>query len=398
MEQSQELAPGVTVRRVERVDASSQVADLLAGATRSGATIVPFGGRHSLATGNACQTAAIGLDLIGLAGMIAYEPADLTLSVKAGTLVSDIQGHLGEHGQELPIDVPHPETTTIGGLVATGFAGPRRLRAGSLRDLLIGCEYVRGDGLLAKAGGIVVKNVSGFEIPRFLHGSWGSLAVLTSVNLKIVPRARADATLVAAFDDAGAALDAAALLIAREATIDACVVTRRQGATAVAVRATGRASAVAATLAACRVHLGTPAEAIEASASIAFWQDHVNHFSEQGDSLTIAIAAKVQDMRSLVLEMDALVKAGALGEFSVSPGTDSLRVRFDVAVVAPAMLVQVAEQVTRFGGTWVVESAPAGFRGAISAWGPRPEGEAVMRSVKDAFDPAAVLNPGRLFV
>ena len=128
---------------------------------------------------------------------MSWEPADLVLSVRAGTTFAEVQPELGEHGQEIPIDVAYPERATIGGLIATGFAGPRRLRSGSFRDLLIGCEYVRGDGLVANAGGMVVKNVSGFEIPRFLHGSWGALAVLTTVNLKVTPKPRHDGTILA---------------------------------------------------------------------------------------------------------------------------------------------------------------------------------------------------------
>src|SRR5699024_1400043 len=123
-----------------------------------------------------------------------YEPADLTASFHAGTTLAEVNDILGEQGQELPLDMPQADRATIGGLVATGFYGPRRLGSGTLKDLLIGCAYVRGDGLVAKAGGMLVKNVSGFEISRLLHGSWGSLAGLTSINLKVVPKPKADFT------------------------------------------------------------------------------------------------------------------------------------------------------------------------------------------------------------
>src|SRR5690606_32925866 len=101
----------------------------------------------------------VALDLAGTAGIADYVPADLTVSVGAGTRWSDLQAALGAEGQTIPLDVPFANRATVGGVVATAYAGPRRLRDGSLKDLLLGASFVRGDGLAAKAGGMVVKNV-----------------------------------------------------------------------------------------------------------------------------------------------------------------------------------------------------------------------------------------------
>lgn len=393
-----ELAVGVRVEEIARIESSKDLAQILGDATARGESAIPCGGRRSLATGNPTGPARWGLDLTGLRGIIAYAPADLTLSVRGGTTLAEIQQVLAEAGQELPVDVPYPEVTTLGGLVATGFAGPRRLRSGSLRDLMIGCEFVRGDGLLAKAGGMVVKNVSGFEIPRFLHGSWGALAVLTSINLKVTPTARADGTLLAGFDGTGQAIEAAHRLIAAEPSVEACVVTADPGGVQVVARAVGRAGAVSSMLDSFGRGLGSERARLESAASRAFWQDLVNRYAEDASRVVIAMSTRPRDIEALTHKVNGVVGSdGAM--IQISPGLGSLR------IVLPGddedsteRAVRIVEAATRSGAPYVIESAPPSLRSSLPTWGVEPEGIDVMRAVKRQFDPSSVLNPGRLFL
>jgi len=389
---------GPIARATIEATSAEQVEDLLRTATGDKSTVVPFGGGLSLGTGNPSDPADLGLDLAGLDKVLAYEPADLTLSVQAGATVAAVQAHLAEQGQELPIDVPFPDRTTIGGLVATGFAGPRRLRSGSLRDLLIGCEYVRGDGLRAKAGGMVVKNVSGFEIPRFLHGSWGSLAVMTSVNLKVMPKPRHEATIVAAFDDLASGSGAAMRLVVAAPALDACVVTIAGGEVTLAARASGRPRAVSETLDGCAATLGAPGERREAADSAHFWQDSVNAFAERDDVWLLAIGVRPRDIHVLVAEVVEILGDVSGAAIQVSPGTGSIRIRLDPAQMGDGLPGRLANAVTNANGTWVVESTPERLRGAIAPWGAVAPALAVMQAIKQEFDPAGVLNPQRLFV
>ncbi|MEJ7900604.1 MAG: FAD-binding protein [Thermomicrobiales bacterium] len=393
-----ELADGVFVDEVVTVDSPDHLSDILGAATASNETVIPFGGRRSLATGNPAGSARWGADLTGLRGIISYEPADLTLSVLAGTTMNEIRDVLAEAGQELPLDVPFPGDTTIGGLVATGFAGPRRLRSGSLRDLLIGCEFVRGDGLLAKAGGMVVKNVSGFEIPRFLHGSWGALAVLTSVNLKVTPVARADGSLTAEFDDVDVAIAAALGIIAGEPSIESCVVTINGNGVKVAVRAMGRIGAVAAMLDSFGKALGSTTDRIEAETSRDYWQALVNDYAEDPSRIVISMSTRPRDIHVLTRQFNEIgTRCGA--EILVSPGLGSLRIRLPGAhQQAAGCASDILGAAARLNVRCVLESAPLPLRSAVSTWGADPEGIDLMRSVKRQFDPANVLNPGRLFL
>ena len=130
--------------------------------------------------------------------MLAYEPADLTISVQAGVTFAALDAVLAAHGQRLALDCPHAEAATLGGLLATNLSGPRRLRYGTARDMLIGVRAAHPDGTLTRGGGMVVKNVSGYDMMKLYVGSLGTLAVLVELNFKLSPRPPAEGTAVLA--------------------------------------------------------------------------------------------------------------------------------------------------------------------------------------------------------
>src|SRR5918912_825890 len=154
--------------------------------------------------GSPPRAADLGLDLRRLNNVLAYEPADLTLSVQAGVSFAALAAALAAHGQRLALDCPRPEAATLGGLVAANLAGPRRLRYGTVRDMLIGVRAAHPDGTLSRGGGMVVKNVSGYDMMKLYTGSLGTLAVLVELNFKLAARPPSEGTAVLAF----ASLDA----------------------------------------------------------------------------------------------------------------------------------------------------------------------------------------------
>jgi glycolate oxidase FAD binding subunit len=143
------------------------------------------------------------IDLRGFAGIIDYEPRELVLTVGAGTPLAEIERLLAGNGQMLAFE---PTGGTIGGVVAAATSGPRRPFAGGVRDHVLGIDGVSGRGEAFKAGGRVVKNVTGYDIPRLMTGSWGRLAAITSVSIKVLPKPRAEATLLIEGLEDGAAL------------------------------------------------------------------------------------------------------------------------------------------------------------------------------------------------
>jgi glycolate oxidase FAD binding subunit len=136
------------------------------------------------------------LELTGLAGMQEYDPAEFTFTALAGTRVAEVEATLAAHGQYMPFDPPFArQGATLGGTVAAGLSGPGRFRYGGVRDFVIGVQFVDGGGALARAGGRVVKNAAGFDLPKAMAGSLGRLGVLVSLSFKVFPRPEAYATL-----------------------------------------------------------------------------------------------------------------------------------------------------------------------------------------------------------
>lgn len=149
------------------------------------------------------------LDMGGLKGIIEYEPGEFTFTALAGTRVSEIDAILAEHGQYMPCDPLWVEAgATLGGTVAANSAGPGRYHYGGVRDFLVGVRLVDGEGHLVQGGGKVVKNSAGFDLPKLMVGSLGTLGVMVILSFKVFPRAQARATLCSRQPDLDAALNA----------------------------------------------------------------------------------------------------------------------------------------------------------------------------------------------
>jgi glycolate oxidase FAD binding subunit len=200
------------------VDRKTPSAAVRPGSEEEIADIVKFAGREKLATvvSGAQTKLGIGMpprgydlavDLSRLDRIIAYDPGDLTLSAEAGTPLSKIAGALAEHGQCIPLAVPFGARATIGGTIASGVDSPLRQSYGTARDFLLGMNFVTGDGIAAKSGGRVVKNVSGYDIHKLMIGSLGTLGVITRLNFRTFPRPRQTRTFVAEFRGSRAACE-----------------------------------------------------------------------------------------------------------------------------------------------------------------------------------------------
>lgn len=182
---------------------ANDVAEAIASAVSGGKRLELVGRGSKREIGRATQT-DLTLDLSALSGIVLYEPEELVLSARAATPIAEIEKALEDKKQELafePMDygplLNKPAGHgTIGGAVAAGLSGPRRIKAGAARDFMLGISAVSGRGEIFKAGGRVVKNVTGYDLPRLLAGSWGTLAAMTDVTLKVLPRAEDCATVL----------------------------------------------------------------------------------------------------------------------------------------------------------------------------------------------------------
>ena len=164
-----------------------ELAQALAQYNGEGLGVVVEGGKTLHGMGAPPQRTDVALSTAHLDSMIAHEAHDLTCSVRAGMTLARLSAELGKHGQFVPVDAPLRRTATIGGTMAAGWLGPRRHYYGRARDFAIGSQVVLADGTIANAGGMVVKNVSGYDMSKLYVGSFGTLAVITQLNFKTLP-------------------------------------------------------------------------------------------------------------------------------------------------------------------------------------------------------------------
>jgi glycolate oxidase FAD binding subunit len=193
---------------------AEQAAELVRYAASENLALVPCGNRTKLSMGMPPSRYDIALDMTSVKQIAHYDPADLTLSVGAGASFNDFAVPLYQQKQFLPLSTPFYFESTIGGIVASGVDSALRHSYGTVRDFLLGAEFIDGTGALCKSGGRVVKNVSGYDIHKLLIGSLGSLAVITQVNLRTFPLPPEARGLVASFSSAAQALDLARLIAA----------------------------------------------------------------------------------------------------------------------------------------------------------------------------------------
>ena len=391
---------GLTPAETVTPESPQQVADVLADAAVRDRAVAPVGGGTALALGNPPERLDLALSTARLRGVLDYEPTDLVLSVAAGTRLGDVQAVLAEHGQTLPIDPPGGDEATIGGLIATALAGPRRLSSGTIRDLLIGIAVAHPSGTVTKAGGMVVKNVTGFDLPRLYHGSLGTLGVVVSANFKVLPLPRSEATLVVPTPSLDEALASADRLRASRIQPAALEVAWRDGQWLIAVRLAGREGTVR-MLSTEAGQLLRDAEMLEAAASVAWWKRYV---AEQvlvvaNDEALFRCAVQPRLTRELAkgvvaaaAELDAEI---ALLVASVGVGSVTVRLCFgegrgsgERLAAAQGRLLALADHVT-------ILAAPPAWKSGLDVWGRPPETLDVMRALKEQFDPGRVLNPGR---
>ncbi len=211
---------GVKVRNIEQPAKESEAKDTLIKAFREKLSVMPVGGGTTLAAGVLPEHVDMVLDTTGMNGVVAFDAANLNITVQSGMTINAINDYIGSHGRgfRLPLDPPFSDRATIGGVFAANGSGPSRLRFGTVRDQVLGVRGIDAGGAEVKFGGKVVKNVSGYDMTKFLIGSAGSLCLITALTLRVYPMPGAACACEATFGKLDqlekflAALKASALL------------------------------------------------------------------------------------------------------------------------------------------------------------------------------------------
>ena len=392
---------GVPPAEVAEPSTVAEAVELVGEAARGKKSLLFVGGGTEVELGARPERLDILLRTRRLDRIVEHAPSDQIVVVEAGVTLAALGRTLTSAGQRLALDPPLPEQATIGGIVAANAFGPRRARFGSARDLIIGVSIVRADGVRASGGGKVVKNVAGFDLPKLMVGSLGTLGLIATATFRLHPIPEEAATLRS---PGLRSADVTALVARiRQAQLEPdSVVAFRTGSDRfdLAVRFEGFARGVTEQrerfAALVAKELRVDCEALDRAGAEALWARH-DAVRRRGSfrAKLAALPTRFEEVerRSLAPLSAALGSSECvwyptlgLGFLGGDPATAAA-----VAAAVSSARSALAER----GGTIVVLAAPDDVRSATDVWGPPPAAVSLMRGVKSRLDPERRLAPGR---
>ena len=397
---------GVAPRFVAMPRSVDDVADVLREAAERRWAVAPRGGGSKMGRGNPPRALDALIDLSGLSGIVEYTPADMTVTVYAGTPLADLQAELSANGQMLALDPPCAERATIGGILATNDSGLRRLGYGTARDLVIGTRVATMDGRLTRAGGKVVKNVTGYDLNKLYIGSLGTLAVLVEVSFRLHPLPARTRTVAARFADVASAMSAALRLT--RSPLGPLALTLAGGATEPPVQSHVEFAGTPAALERksddaqrlCHECGALDVIVLANGDEVTLWQARREHPTtyEGPEALRLKAAVPVSAVAGLL--DTAIGQARRLGLTCrwlafAGNGIVYLYLGGGSDEVCSALVDELRGWAVAAGGSLVVEQAPTTLKRRIDVWGAPPSGFALMRRLKQTYDPLGLLNPGR---
>ena len=407
---------GLPPRVVCRPADADQIAAVLRICGELDAAVTPWGGGTTIGLGNIPRRVDIVLRTDRLAALGEHDDANLTATVQAGMPLETLNARLADRRQVLALDPPHPEASTIGGIVAANINGPHRAAHGGVRDLVIGMRMVLAGGEQIKSGGKVVKNVAGYDMCKLFTGSLGTLGVITEVTFKMTPLPEAAATVLARGAGA-AAMRVVDELFASILQPAAITLTNAldgpspapRGAQALAVAAEGFMEVVDRHLRDIQViaeAAGMSVQVVRDREHEALWArfrdfpgDLVRTAPAPGgtpissDSPAQAVIRLTVPLASVGAALEAVgLMPGATWVAHAASGAIFIRIPPADAAGAFARLTNVAQS---HRGHVVLMAAGPDVKRGLDVWGPTPQALGLMREIKRQFDPHDLLNPGR---
>jgi glycolate oxidase FAD binding subunit len=382
-----------------------ELAEVVAASAAAKTPLAVEGGGTRRGLGRPTQTAAT-VSTAGMVGVTLYEPSELVISLKAGTALASAETLLAQNRQRFafePIDhrslLSSQGAPTIGAVAAANLSGPRRIQAGAARDSMIGIRAVTGRGDIIKNGGRVMKNVTGYDLVKFMAGSWGTLGIFTEVSFKLTPIPETEATIVIpGLDDASAIRALSAALASPWGVTGAAHLPPfEHEAARTLVRIDGFAASVKERQEKLLAALSTfgRGELLPADASEVGWTA-IRDLTVLGASrraVVWRISVKPSDGPAIVAELRRTLPCRVIYDWG---GGLVWLAATDTGDTAGAMVVR--EATAKFGGHATLVRAPDHVRLAVDVFEPQPP--AIMdlqRRLKATFDPEGILNPGRMY-
>jgi glycolate oxidase FAD binding subunit len=380
---------GVPAQVVAYPQSTEEVSAVLKVAASWDMTVVARGKGTKLDWGNPPESAEVVVDLSRMGGVLEHASDDLVARVEAGTALAELSERLSARGQWFPVDELVPGST-VGGVVATGLSGPSRYLHGAVRDLVLGVTAVRADGVIFHAGSKVVKNVAGYDLAKLLTASYGTLAVLTELVLKLKPRPATQRFVTASFPAPEALAPALSALLCSQSSPTAIEVDRQSPTVPleIGVLVEGRPGPTEERAAEIASALPCP----EVSVVPPKW------WAKLPGPVTLKVTCTLSAVPKLVASVSSLASRSEVpARLTGSAGTGVMFVGLPEDV-GPAQLGSFLEGVraaaAASGGHATLLRAPRALGPSLDTWGAVP-GLELMRRVKAQFDPGRRLAPGR---
>ncbi|HEU5119047.1 MAG TPA: FAD-binding oxidoreductase [Isosphaeraceae bacterium] len=402
------LGDGRYASLLDRPGSVEELAEVVRTRTGEGHALYPQGGRSALEFGGVPERPGVVVDTTGLDRVLDYPASDMTITVEAGLTLARLQAILSEANQRLPLDAPGAEKATLGGIFATNACGPRRFGSGRPRDLVLGASFAKADGAVVKGGGRVVKNVAGYDLPKLLTGSLGSLGIITQMTLKTRPRPELSALGWVRFETAAEVAKALDRLNSSKTRPMAVELLNRPAAEAlgsgfdlppgervVVVGLEDNAESV-------RWQIGALGEEVGA--------DRLSVLEGEASGPLWAALADSQDQALGGLTLLANLRPSAVVGFSESLSADrwSVQAHAGNGIVrahlrkmdadldgVEAEVKRLRRQAVEGGGNLTLPQCPTEWKARLGVWGePRADWE-MMKRIKETLDPERVMNPGR---
>ena len=372
---------GVVPREVVRPTTVDQVAEVVRAGAADRRTVVPVGGRSKLTWAPPPDSCDLLLDLTGLDRVVEHVAGDLTVVAEAGVRLADLQAQVGRAGQLLGLDPPE-DGATLGGVVSANASGPRRLRYGTTRDLLIGITVVLADGTVAHAGGKVVKNVAGYDLGKLFTGAHGTLGVVVSTTWRLHPVPPARRVVTLELPDAAAAGPLSVALARSTLTPSAVeLIAGADGTARLVVLFESIAESVAGQATAAVALLGGGEES----------EDLPEDFGRRPGGADDVLLRLAHAPASLSAVLEALPAGTAVAAHAATGVSYAAVPAGEAAEALPRLRAAIAPH----DGTAVVLRAPDAVRERLDHWGPVGDSLDLMRRVKERFDPERRMSPGR---
>ena len=374
-------------------------------------SIYPLGGQTSLGYGVPARTEGIGIDLRGLNQVVDFPVRDLTITVEAGIVMSDLNEMLAAEGLMLPLHVPQSSSATLGGVIATNTNGPGRFGYGTVRDYVIGIRAISGDAQVYNAGGRVVKNVAGYDFCKLLTGSLGTLGVITQVTMKLKPIPARQATVIAPVKNVQHAEQVVAELMnstVRPIAIDflqgddftPSVEAVNQSSAAVAIVLHGTDQEVVWMIDKLRREMSgnkvRDSHSLDGESHDQLWSQ-LCEFSADDDALAVIESRTVSSGCASVINLALEQHPHCAVQSHMGDGIVTVKLSADTdAQVSDLVIKTLGPEARRHHGHVVILSAAnAAELTTQSVWGEPSSPDFLIQKLREQFDPQRLINSGR---